>query len=74
MMKLTPLKQWKNGHSKLKSLSQAVFFSDLFAIIVDAYFEFSICCYYNLVFEIDPNRINVLKDENDEIDFDQESF
>lgn len=60
MMKLTPLKYWKNGHAKLKTMSQNVFFSDLFAIILDAYFEFSICCYYNLVFEIDPKLIDVI--------------
>lgn len=65
LMKLTPLAYWKSGHDKLKTLSQAVFFSDLFAIILDSYFEFTICCYYNLIFEIDPNLIDVLKEEKD---------
>ena len=57
LMKLTPLMYWKNGHKKLLNMSYGVFFSDLFAIMLDAYFEFSICCYYNLVFEIDPELI-----------------
>lgn len=59
LMKLTPLTYWEKGHEKLKTLSQAVFFSDLFAIIIDAYFEFSICCYYNLTFEIYPDYLDV---------------
>ena len=66
-MKLTPLMLWKNGHSKLTKLGHAVFFADLFAIVLDAYFEFSICCYYNLIFEIDPELIEVIKKETDQL-------
>ena len=65
MMKLTPLKYWKNGHKKLLKMSYGVFFSDLFAIMIDAYFEFSICCYYNLVFEIDPELVKVEDEESE---------
>lgn len=41
-------------------MSTQVFFSDLFAIILDAYFEFLICCYYNIAFEIDPKALDVI--------------
>ena len=59
LMKLTPLGRWENGKSKLEKMSQEVFFSDLFGIIIDAYFEFCICCYYNLVFEISSETLNI---------------